>query len=652
MRELGLTLTAAGEHDEAEKQLRNALAITEEAHGASHPDVATFLDALADLYVARQRFTDAYELYSRSLDIQDRFWSDLLEIGSEGFKATSMAAASDPIPKLIAFQVLATPSLPAARTLAFEAVTRRKGRVVEQVRRWRQRIADDASEAVRREASDWQAIVDCRTSLTVALGYRDLKPALAGSCSLSGTDLEGRYERLLSDLRSRWTPDVGAQAVRAIDVLRKRADVLEASLNRDTGEPAAPSTPPTAENLHRHLGEDEALVELVAYADISTPRDGVAARRYGAFVLDSHGGLGWTDLGPAGPIDVSVSDMLSAAHDWSISLANHEAQSARVSMRTARDALIDLSKRIWRPLKPLIAANIHRLRIAPDASLNLVPFEALSDDRDLIDRFSIAYVPAGRDLMPSPAPIPSAPPVVVVSPGAGSRTTRISGTPASSFRADALAPLVAATREAADVRQIIPRAAVLTGAAATEHRVKTLRAPSLLHIVGHGLVRAGQDCQDPCVSTTLDSSQAMTLAAIVLEEAYGRGGESSDDGFLTATELQSQNLRGTEMLVLSQCQMASGVASVGEGVYGMRRAAVIAGVQTFVAPLWSVEDEVQRRLMKRFYEGLAAGKTRADALREAKLLLRGSPTTSSFLYWAPVILSGSSAALPASLFRR
>jgi CHAT domain-containing protein len=83
----------------------------------------------------------------------------------------------------------------------------------------------------------------------------------------------------------------------------------------------------------------------------------------------------------------------------------------------------------------------------------------------------------------------------------------------------------------------------------------------------------------------------------------------------------------------------------------MRRAAAIAGARTFVAPLWNVEDRVQRTLMEHFYARLAAGRTRADALRDAKLLLRRSAATSSFLYWAPVILSGSGAALPPGLFR-
>jgi CHAT domain-containing protein len=109
----------------------------------------------------------------------------------------------------------------------------------------------------------------------------------------------------------------------------------------------------------------------------------------------------------------------------------------------------------------------------------------------------------------------------------------------------------------------------------------------------------------------------MSLSAIVLEEAYGRGGASSQDGLLTALELQSLDLQGTPMLVLSQCRMADGIPSSGEGVFGMRRAAAIAGVRTFVAPLWKIADTTEQALMDGFYKELSAGKGRAEALREA-----------------------------------
>jgi len=653
VRDLG-TIEAALGHADAERRLREAIVIAEDVHGPSHPDLPAFLSALADFYVRRADYAAALSLYRRSFDIQDRFLDDALEIGSENFKAASMTTSADPVPALIAFQAKAT-QLTDARVLAFEAVTRRKGRVLEQVRSGRQRLRESTSPSVRRQLAEWQAVLECRTSLTVALGYRDLKPSVVGTCTLDGTDLEGRYERLLSDLRTRWTSEIGAQAVRAIADLRERGDVLEAALNRETGGAARRISPASLGDIRRQLGADELLVEFVSYEVLRSDGRGTE-RRYGAFILDAGRLLEWRDIAATSSVDASVRDLMTAANDWSLSVRNREARAARSSEETARDALATLSARVWEPLAPVIAQNIRRLRIAPDAMLNLVPFEALSDNGgDLIERFAIAYVPAGRDLIATPAAdSPSSAPVVVVSPGARARSTQLANQSSTAFRADALAPLPAAALEAQDFRTIVPHANLYATEDATERRVKSLHGPSVLHIVGHGVIRADQDCANrTCISSALGASaSAMTLSAIVLEEAYGRGRQSTDDGLLTPLELENVDLHGTEMLVLSQCQMANGVASIGEGVYGMRRAAAIAGARSFVAPLWNVDDRVQRTLMERFYRQLAAGKTRAEALREAKLSLRRTPATASFLQWAPVILSGSALALPPALFHR
>jgi CHAT domain-containing protein/tetratricopeptide (TPR) repeat protein len=666
VRDLGMIDADAGDAVGAERSLRDAVAIAEDVHGPNHPDLPAFLTALAEFYAGRGDSAAALPLYRRSFEIQDGFLSDVLEIGSESSKAASIATFQDPIPALIAFQARAGADLAGARALAFEAVTRRKGRVLDQVRTWRQRLREIGSEAVRRQLSEWQALLECRTSLTVALGYRDLNPSVVGTCSLPGTRFEGRYERLLSDLRTRWTNELGETAVRAIAALKEQGDALEASLNRETGGGSGVLNGTSVDEIRGRLADEELLIEFVSYED--PHRESSVSRRYGAFVLDREGRLEWNDLGPASPIDAAVRDMLNAANDWSVSIRNHEEQAARSSAQTARDALSRLSTKVWGPLKPVLdrEPDVRRLRIAPDAMLNLVPFEALGDGHDLIERFAVTYIPAGRDLtMETASAPPAGSPVVVLSPGATARSGergakgRRPGPDASAaaFRAGGLAHLPDAAREAADFRRIVPRSDLYAVADATERRVKGLHGPALLHIVGHGLIIGEQDCQgSSCVSDLprgLErSARAMTQSAIVLEEAYGRGGGSSDDGLLTPIELENVDLRGTEMLVLSQCQMANGVASVGEGVYGMRRAAAIAGAKTFVAPLWNVDDRVQRTLMEHFYSALAVGQTRADAMRQAKLSLRESSATGNFLYWAPVILSGSASALPASLFRR
>jgi hypothetical protein len=204
----------------------------------------------------------------------------------------------------------------------------------------------------------------------------------------------------------------------------------------------------------------------------------------------------------------------------------------------------------------------------------------------------------------------------------------------------------------------LPFAKVLAEGKATEQAIKQLHSPILLQILGHGIVRGNEDCEaNPespgCTAGALDPAErVMTLSAIVLEEAYGRGGNSPEDGLLTALELQTIDLSGSEMLVLSQCRLAEGVPSSGEGIYGMRRAASVAGVRTFVAPLWNVSDSAQQKLMDAFYQQLSIGQSRAEALRRAKLRLSKDPATKHFLYWAPVILVGDGGPVPKELFGR
>ena len=71
----------------------------------------------------------------------------------------------------------------------------------------------------------------------------------------------------------------------------------------------------------------------------------------------------------------------------------------------------------------------------------------------------------------------------------------------------------------------------------------------------------------------------------------------------------------------------------GDGVYGLRRALVLAGAESQLMSLWPVSDRSTRDLMIGYYELLAQGEARGEALRRAQL--QTGATTSAC---APVLL--------------
>jgi CHAT domain-containing protein len=112
----------------------------------------------------------------------------------------------------------------------------------------------------------------------------------------------------------------------------------------------------------------------------------------------------------------------------------------------------------------------------------------------------------------------------------------------------------------------------------------------------------------------------------------------AEDGLLTAEDVSGLDLLATELVVLSACETGVGEIHVGEGVFGLRRAFVLAGAKTLVMSLWKVPDEQTRELMEDFYRRILRGEGRAEALRQAQLeLKRKYPDP---YYWGAFICQG------------
>jgi CHAT domain-containing protein len=90
-------------------------------------------------------------------------------------------------------------------------------------------------------------------------------------------------------------------------------------------------------------------------------------------------------------------------------------------------------------------------------------------------------------------------------------------------------------------------------------------------------------------------------------------------------------------VVLSACETGLGEIHPGEGVYGLRRAFMVAGAKTLVMSLWKVPDKETQQLMDAFYEGLSSlGPSKA--LQAARQRLRDQKLAP--FYWGAFICQG------------
>ena len=198
----------------------------------------------------------------------------------------------------------------------------------------------------------------------------------------------------------------------------------------------------------------------------------------------------------------------------------------------------------------------------------------------------------------------------------------------------------------------MPQATVLSGEQATEAALRRVSGPRILHVATHGFFlrdgdtatgRTAQPAPD-LTGTRLGKWVAWTenplLRSGLALAGANQGKSGADDGVLTALEAAGLDLWGTKLVVLSACDTGVGEVRNGDGVYGLRRALVLAGSESQMMSLWPVSDRSTRDLMIAYYTNLAQSVGRAEALRQAQLgLLRDARRRHPY-YWAGFIQSG------------
>ncbi len=292
-----------------------------------------------------------------------------------------------------------------------------------------------------------------------------------------------------------------------------------------------------------------------------------------------------------------------------------------------RQAASRLYELLIAPLTELLEGE-QQLLIVPDRGLHLLPFEALwmadpaatasaEEPRYLVERWAVAYVPSASvldALSRKPGRL-----------GDGSAHQLVAfADPDYGAAAGRWRQLPGTRLEAAGIAELYPpdRVALFLGTDATEENVKTrdvVATARRLHFATHG---------------SFDEVRPRHSALVLSLDP-----EAREDGFLRVHEIFRLQL-AAELVVLSACETGLGEEVVGEGLIGLTRGFLYAGVPRVVVSLWQVDDEAAAALTTGFYRALESSAGVATALRQAKLALLRDERFSHPSHWASFVLIG------------
>ena len=663
-----------GQYMAAEPLLREALEIHRRTGSDRHPNMAASLLALAQLSVVTGKVSEAFSLMEQAAVIDDWIIGQVFSISSEQQRMGYLAKLQGHFHMFFSLVIQHGATSLEARQKGFDIVLRRKALGTE--------------------------VMAVQQDVVLSGRYPDVEPELR--------QLRALQKQIVEKTFAGPGPEGSEVHQALLEGWKHQEDRKEAELAMQIPEMNLAQQLRTIDHraIAQALPEGTTLVEFVHFRVFdfkAMPARGEThwkPARYLAFVLPAGepDSVEMVDLGEAELIDERITKFRKAIarqntrrneRDMGASPSEELVSSSSLSEGSA---LRELLAPLWKTLN-----GRKRLLLAPDGELALFPFEVLpiGDGHYLIDDdYHISYLGVGRDVLRFGAPSTAQPAdaLVIADPDFDLASNVRDASPMGPD------PVVKKLHHPARVasqrtygRRSFDRAhgfpffkrlpgtrvegeriAAMLGVrpwlegTAVESRLKSCSSPRILHLATHGFFLKNQK-HDPdtkrhdlgAIGGQIEDGLSW-LSGLELENPLLRSGlvfagvntwrlggrlhPEAEDGILTAEDASGLDLRATDLVVLSACETGLGEVHVGEGVYGLRRAFMLAGAKTLVMSLWRVEDQQAQELMVDFYRRVLAGQSRADALREAQLTLKTNyPHPAD---WGAFICQGDPGPLP------
>lgn len=626
-----------GQENGAEEWYNKALNISEKFLGSSNPRTGLILHNVAMLKYAQGNIKEAIRLCARSDEILYQETGMIFTMGSEATRRAFADSRGSRLHINITLHAVAAPQDADALRLAVNTVIKTKG------------LLTDA-------ASDTLRVTKEELSPTGRLALDNLIAAYARKAA-GAQEQDESIEQVDSEISHL------EECIREESVLF-REHTLDLSI----------------EAVQAALHENSAIIEFVFWMpfepkSVTDPNIyGLCSPRYIAYLIPASGAISFADLGPSAPIDELIRSFRTA-------IVNHEQEQCNLFGRI-------LYNHLFMPFADSLR-EISLLSLAPDAVLHVLPFSALidSEGRTLMERHLLNYLNCSRDILrynETQSTWHSASPEhIFADPDYdfqySSERSQLDGKPsdAPSQKSMHFDRLPGTAAEAAHMVSLFPDTVVLTGAEATKLALLKVKSPRILHIATHGYfipaapsLQEGPRTEDLGIRRLRDALVSLPGESIpdvnnvdwaevrpdserdsLLRSGLALAGANCatpSHGLITALEISGLDLRGTELTVLSACDTGLGDIVIGDGVYGLRRALTIAGTASQLMSLWRIDDLATKEFMQEFFAALVAGRSRAEALRAAQVVMQKSVDHNELDFWACFVLMGDPGPLRAS----
>lgn len=299
----------------------------------------------------------------------------------------------------------------------------------------------------------------------------------------------------------------------------------------------------------------------------------------------------------------------------------------------------------WKPIEEVVG-EFSTIYLSADGVYNQINLEAIptTDGKYVIDNSNIILVSNTKDIYLR---------MIKKQIVQDDKNASMFGNPDFYLSASAggdVNPLPGTKEEIRELRRLFKSqgwiANMYTEKAATEEQIKRLNNPRIFHIATHGFFspKVELNSSEELTKSTSEASQNPLLRTGLLLSGAGDLLEktnynyNTESGILTAYEAMSLNLDQTDLVVLSACETGLGELAIGEGVYGLQRAFMVAGAKTLIMSMFKVDDEATQKLMVKFYtKWLTTGKKRESFVEAKKELRTEYPDP---IFWGAFIMIG------------